>query len=30
MPLEEMIAGVIAALQADAERLQFQGITKGE
>ena len=30
MSLEEMIAGVIAALQADAERLQLQGITKGE
>jgi putative nucleotidyltransferase with HDIG domain len=27
MPLEELIAGVIAALQADAERLQLAGIS---
>jgi putative nucleotidyltransferase with HDIG domain len=30
MPLEEVISGVIAALQADAERLQLAGIAKVE
>jgi putative nucleotidyltransferase with HDIG domain len=30
MPLEEAIAGVIAALKADAERLQLAGIAKAE
>jgi putative nucleotidyltransferase with HDIG domain len=30
MPLEEVIAGVIAALKADAERLQLAGIAKAE
>ena len=29
MPIEEVIAGVITALQADAQRLQLAGITNG-